>query len=430
VKFDTALDKDIVKTITGKYWVDKTPQAFTYDLDGNMLTDGKWNFSWDGENRLLSSTNAANTQKLEFAYDYQSRRVSKKVYTKTAEATEWTLAKTEKFVYDKWNCIAVFDASNALQKSMLWGEDLSGSMQGAGGIGGLLAENNANGTYLPGYDGNGNVMAYYDTTGSIVAEYVYDAFGRTIFKTGTKASDFAYGFSTKPLDTETGFVYYIYRYYSPDMGRWINRDPIGEKGGENIYCFVNNHAVSYCDYNGLFRFVIKSVDVTRPDQKPIPQPPQYPGRYFLGITNVKNPYFITREQDKKGCFVVDFNGKAIIKYWYVGEEVKQHELQHVAKFESRYNQLKNYLESFLPSQKICEVTVSYLISYIHSVVHYYRLKASVENFEWDVNEANSKKKDYPYALDNYNELSAKLPNAENDIRKKHQDLLINWKSCK
>jgi len=258
VKFDTAQDKDIVKTITGKYFVDKTPQTFTYDLDGNTLADGKWNFSWDGENRLQSILSNDGTVKLEYAYDFQSRRVSKKVYTKAATDIEWTLAKHEKFVYDGWNCIAMFNADNAMQKSMLWGEDLSGSMQGAGGVGGLLAETSSAGTYLPGYDGNGNIMLYINAADqSLVAEYVYDAFGRTIFKTGTQANDFVYLFSTKPLDAETGLYYYGYRYYSADMGRWVNRDPIGEKGGENVYGMVRNSPMGYIDVNGKISLATK-----------------------------------------------------------------------------------------------------------------------------------------------------------------------------
>ncbi len=161
-------------------------------------------------------------------------------------------AQTEKFVYDKWNCIAVFDASNALQKSMLWGEDLSGSMQGAGGVGGLLAENNANGAYLPGYDGNGNIMFYLNAADqSLVAEYVYDAFGRTILKTGTKANDFAYGFSTKPLDPETCLYYYGYPYYSADMGRWLSRDPIQEDGGVKVYFIWGNNTINKTEILGL-----------------------------------------------------------------------------------------------------------------------------------------------------------------------------------
>ena len=45
----------------------------------------------------------------------------------------------------------------------------------------------------------------------------------------TPATECSFGFSTKYTDEETGLCYYGYRYYSPVMGRWVNRDSIGEK---------------------------------------------------------------------------------------------------------------------------------------------------------------------------------------------------------
>ena len=59
-------------------------------------------------------------------------------------------------------------------------------------------------------------------------------------------------FLTKYLDEETGFCYYGYRYYDPSTGRWLSRDPIGEKGGLNLFGFVGNNPVSRVDFAGLF----------------------------------------------------------------------------------------------------------------------------------------------------------------------------------
>jgi len=158
--------------------------------------------TYDQHHRLTGVTSAAGTTTRGYVYEYddKDRRVSKKVYAKTAEATEWMLAKHEKFAYDGWNMIAVFNAEDALQKSYLWGKDLSGSMQGAGGVGGLLAETSASGSYFPMYNGNGDVMAYVNIGGAIAAEYLYDTFGRIILKTGDLADTFDFRFSTKYLD--------------------------------------------------------------------------------------------------------------------------------------------------------------------------------------------------------------------------------------
>jgi RHS repeat-associated protein len=60
-----------------------------------------------------------------------------------------------------------------------------------------------------------------------------------------------FGFSTKFTDTESGLLYYGYRYYDPVTGRWPSRDPIGEEGGINLYGFVGNDGVNLWDLLGL-----------------------------------------------------------------------------------------------------------------------------------------------------------------------------------
>ena len=57
-------------------------------------------------------------------------------------------------------------------------------------------------------------------------------------------------FSTKYFDPETAFSYYGYRYYDPVTGRWPSRDPIGERGGLNLYGFVGNEPINSFDLLG------------------------------------------------------------------------------------------------------------------------------------------------------------------------------------
>ncbi|MGE9267405.1 MAG: RHS repeat domain-containing protein [Verrucomicrobiales bacterium] len=195
-------------------------------------------FAWDGENRLISAT--VNGTTTTYAYDFQGRRISKQTGG----------GQTVNYLYDGWNLIAEY-TGNTLEKSYAWGMDLSGSMQGAGGVGGLLSVNDGSNRYYPTYDGNGNVSEYLDATGTVAAHYEYDPFGRSTLKNGAKADDFAHRFSTKPQDSETGLYYYGYRYYDPVTGRWPSRDPIEEQGGINLYAFVGNDAVSAWDLLGL-----------------------------------------------------------------------------------------------------------------------------------------------------------------------------------
>ena len=139
-----------------------------------------------------------------------------------------------------------------------WGNDLSGSLQGAGGIGGLLAVTTVSSetsslsplTYYPLFDANGNVTEYVTTNGTVAARYAYDAFGDTVASTGPLAGAFTHRFSTKPFDAETGLVTYQLRPYEPGLGRWITRDPIEEQGGVGLYGFVGNDSVNRWDLLG------------------------------------------------------------------------------------------------------------------------------------------------------------------------------------
>ncbi len=59
-------------------------------------------------------------------------------------------------------------------------------------------------------------------------------------------------FSTKFTDQASGLVYYGYRYYHPDWGRWISSDPIGEIGGVNLNGMLGNNPVNSVDMLGLY----------------------------------------------------------------------------------------------------------------------------------------------------------------------------------
>jgi RHS repeat-associated protein len=135
----------------------------------------------------------------------------------------------------------------------MWGLDLSGSIQGAGGVGGLLAVNDsANGVHFAAYDGNGNVAALVKgTDGTISAQYEYGPFAEPIRVTGPMGKVNPIRFSTKYTDEESDFLYYGHRYYNPSTGRWLNRDPIEEDGGINLYGFVASDPISDFDLLGL-----------------------------------------------------------------------------------------------------------------------------------------------------------------------------------
>jgi RHS repeat-associated protein len=139
-------------------------------------------------------------------------------------------------------------------QSFMWGLDLSGTQQGAGGIGGLVAMSSVElgMSNFVAYDGNGNVAALVKVdSGEPTAGYEYSAFGETLRATGPHAKMNPFRFSTRYEDAETGMVYYGFRYYRELAGRWLTRDPIEETGGLNLYAFANNQPIDRFDKFGL-----------------------------------------------------------------------------------------------------------------------------------------------------------------------------------
>ncbi len=260
---------DIVTNTVGQTFVPRTAENFYYDFDGNLTNDGRWFYTWDAENRLVrmvASTSTGPQQRMDFEFDSKGRRIGKKVWNNTAGSGSPALE--QKYVYDGWNLVAILNPQSSILQAFTWGLDLSGSEQGAGGVGGLLLCRDAGSstTNLVAFDGNGNVAAFVNATnGAVTAQYEYGPFGEVLRTTGASTKANPFRFSTKYQDDESDYLYYGYRSYNPSTGRWLNRDPLGELGfellrggnpdmlgdGPNHYPFVQNDPVARFDAQGL-----------------------------------------------------------------------------------------------------------------------------------------------------------------------------------
>jgi RHS repeat-associated protein len=212
-----------------------------------MLTNGVWSYTWDAENRLTAVYSNDNLL-VSNVYDHQSRRIAKIISRSGPEV------QRKDFLYDGWNLIRELITNNGslTTNSYTWGLDLSGSLQGAGGVGGLLAVQRDSAVYLPCFDANGNVTDYIDASGTLRAHYAFDAFGNNISQSGELVDIFNNRFSTKHFDAETGMYYYGYRFYLPELGRWLNRDPFREMGGLNLNALKYNDVLNNVDRLGLY----------------------------------------------------------------------------------------------------------------------------------------------------------------------------------
>jgi RHS repeat-associated protein len=125
-------------------------------------------------------------------------------------------------------------------------------------------------------DVQGNVVAISDAGGRVIETMKYDVYGRLTEVKEWNGSALAaindanangfidaseyfdcsltknpYLFQGQRLDEETGLYYFKNRYYDPNHGRFISRDPEGMVDGPNLYAFVNNNPINFTDPLGL-----------------------------------------------------------------------------------------------------------------------------------------------------------------------------------
>jgi RHS repeat-associated protein len=211
------------------------------------------------------------------SYDYQHRRVKKEVqqlvdfnsqYPNSATNGRLELVYSTTFVYDR-NRIVLETTQKAdgttIKTAYIWGLDLSGTLDGAAGIGGLLGVSIDGVFYTACADATGNITAYVDPNGETVAQYGYDPYGEIILESGAMKDIFKIRFSSKYLDVETSDYNFGRRFYDPWLGRWLSPDPIEERGGNNLYCFAANDPINNVDPLGEVVLVDDALVITAID---------------------------------------------------------------------------------------------------------------------------------------------------------------------
>ena len=198
-------------------------QTLSYDLNGNLTSDGTNTYVWNGRDQLVSMIGPGLTAS--FQYDAFGNRISKTVNGNT-------------ITY-------LYDGANLVQEQS--GGSPSANIL-AGGLDEVFTRTDAGGVWSPLSDGLGSTLGLADSTGALQTQYTYDPFGKTTTSGSANGNTSQY---TGRENDGTGLYYYRARYYSPSLQRFINEDPIGLLGGVNLYGYVGNDPISYSDPFGL-----------------------------------------------------------------------------------------------------------------------------------------------------------------------------------
>ena len=180
-------------------------------------------YAYDHTNRLTQVTEGSLTT--QFAYNGDGIRTSKTVAGDTTE-----------YLLDLAATLPVVISDT--QAVYLYGLD-------------IIAQQQSERLYYV-HDGLGSVRQLVDTTGQIETNYAYDPFGVPLV--GGDVYN-PYQFTGEAWDAEVGLLYLRARYYQPEVGRFITKDPwvgdIWEPGTLNRYAYARNGPVNSTDPNGL-----------------------------------------------------------------------------------------------------------------------------------------------------------------------------------
>lgn len=202
--------------------------TLSYDGSGNMTTDGANTYQWDAAGRLVKASYTGGST--EYSYDSLGRRV--KIVEKNGGGT---VTGTKQFVFDGMAIAEQRDGVNTVTKRYF----ADGWRDVGGGA-----------NYFYTKDHLGSVREVTDDEGAMVARYDYDPYGRTTKLSGSEDSDMLY--TGHYHDAGSGLYLTMFRAYSPNLARWISRDPIGENGGINLYAYVSNNPINLWDPYGLY----------------------------------------------------------------------------------------------------------------------------------------------------------------------------------
>jgi RHS repeat-associated protein len=210
------------------YTVTNALTSGTYDANGSPTVLAGNTYTWDGANRIVSFSGTANNAS-SFTYDGLGRVV------RIVDTNNGSVVADHSYLWcGPARCLAHDNTQSGSPVSTQYWDQ------------GVIA----NGTpYYYVEDQLGSVRQLVTTSGTVAVQYDYDPYGNPTTVTGTATSDIGYaGYFHHPA---SGMEFALFRAYDPARARWLNRDPIAEAGGVNLYAYAEENPVGAADPSGF-----------------------------------------------------------------------------------------------------------------------------------------------------------------------------------
>ncbi len=214
--------------------------VYEYDLAGNLIEKSsparKATYKYDFDNRLISYSDETN--QVAFEYDGNGNRISKTVNGVCTEYINDLVAPVTQVLLKK------------VQGCWWKGEKTIRYTYG----GSRISQSADGRTQFYLYDSLGrNVSNLVSSSGKVLNTYNYDSFGGSLSEEQNVPN--VYKYCGEQFDEETGLIYLRNRYYDPEIGRFISKDPrpgkLDRPSTVNPYCYVENNPVNFIDPLGL-----------------------------------------------------------------------------------------------------------------------------------------------------------------------------------